>query len=153
MEFDVFARWGRCTSPDRQNLEFFDFEVSKKVKISAKKWFLKEKKSWEAFGSRYFVWRIVLGCGSVWDARNIANFMKIIKIVIFCTKWHFSYTNLGNPLRYMDDMWASWYGQGRLWLLQRRCTCAGRRRPTSELTGESEWGGAPGLLQIVSEMW
>ena len=36
--------------------------------------------SWEASGSRYFVWRIVLGCGGVWGARNIVNFIKIIKI-------------------------------------------------------------------------
>ena len=71
--------------PDRPDLDFLDFEVSKKVKISAKKCFLKKICffSWEALGSRYFVWRIVLGCGGVWDARNIANFMKIIKIDIF----------------------------------------------------------------------
>ena len=79
MDFGVFALLGRSTSPDRSDLEFFDFEVSKKVKISAKKWFLQKSYffSWEAFGSRYFVCRIVLGCGGVWDARNIVNFIKI----------------------------------------------------------------------------
>ena len=64
--------------PDRPDLDFLDFEVSKKVKISAKKCFLQKILffSWEALGSRYFVWRIVLGCGGVWGARNIVNLMK-----------------------------------------------------------------------------
>ena len=78
MDFGIFALLGRSTSSDRSDLEFLDFEVSKKVKISAKKCFLQKKIfSWEALGSRYFVWRIVLGCGGVWDSRNIVNFMKI----------------------------------------------------------------------------
>ena len=35
---------GRCTSPDRPDLEFLDFDVSKKVKNSAKKHFLKKNR-------------------------------------------------------------------------------------------------------------
>ena len=38
MDFGVFAL---CTLPDRSDLEFLDFEVSKKVKISAKNVFSK----------------------------------------------------------------------------------------------------------------
>ena len=63
---------GTDTSPDRQNRENRDVEVSKKVENIAKKLFLQKKNffSWDAFGSRYFVSRIVFGCGGAGNART-----------------------------------------------------------------------------------
>ena len=41
MDFGVFALLGRCTSPDRSDLEFLDFEVSKNENFCEKMIFAK----------------------------------------------------------------------------------------------------------------
>ena len=73
-------RLGTDTSPDRQNRENRDVEVSKKVENIAKKHFVQKKYffSWDAFGSRYFVSRIVFGCGGAGNARTSPIFGKSI---------------------------------------------------------------------------
>ena len=71
---------GTDTSPDRQNRENRDVEVSKKVQNIAKKHFLKNIFSCHSFGSRCFVSRIVFGCGGAGDSRTSRVFEKSMQI-------------------------------------------------------------------------
>ena len=70
LQSDHVPSVGTDTSPDRPNREFLDFAESKNPKNIAIFGFLKKNFffSWEAFGSRYFVCRIVLGCGGAGEA-------------------------------------------------------------------------------------